>query len=202
VQALVFSWSRHWCFCVLAPLFFRGRKSASRAEKPKNADAWTRWTSKRVLSAISFENARLCDGFKPTSPRGRARATTGRRQRTCVRPGRAARPRHAGAERERVDRQRLTEPGVRQSSGALAAWYRWQHSSKDGAAGSTTTTDYYAYRLALEQQQARTRGGVAAILRELRPASAEKLEAPGNGRAGGARRASRAGWRGSRADGV
>ena len=58
--------------------------------------------------------------------------------------------------------------GVRQSSDALAAWYRWQHSSKDGAAGSTTATDYYAYRLALEQQQARTRGGVAAILRELR----------------------------------
>ena len=165
MQALVFSWSWHWCFCVLAPLFFRGRISASRAEKPKNADAWTRWTSKRVLSAISFENARLCDGFKPTSPRGRARAAA-----ASVRPGRAARPRHAGAERERVDRQRLTEPGVRQSSGALAAWYRWQHSSKDGAADSTTTTDYYAYRLALEQQQqqARTRGGVAAILRELR----------------------------------
>ena len=34
-------------------------------------------------------------------------------------------------------------------------------------------------------REARTRGGVVAILRELRPASAEKLEAPGNGRAGG-----------------
>ena len=166
----MFSWSRHWCFCVLAPLFFRGRKSASRAEKPKNADAWTRWTSKRVLVGDFNHFIRECgcatDSSRPVRGGARAPPPAG----ASVRPGRAARPRHAGAERERVDRQRLTEPGVRQSSGALAAWYRWQHSSKDGAADSTTTTDYYAYRLALEQQQqqARTRGGVAAILRELR----------------------------------
>ena len=95
-----------------------------------------------------------CDEFKPTSqcprgPRGAARAAA---QNVNERPTDGG-----------------TEPGVRQSSGALAAWYRWQHSSKDGAADSTTTTDYYAYRLALEEQQqhARTRGRVAAILREL-----------------------------------
>ena len=102
--------------------------------------------------------ARLCDGFKPTSQRpqhgGGRGAAAGRR-------GRAAnvneRPTHGG-----------TEPGVRQSSGALAAWYRWQHGSDDRAADSSTATDYCAYRLALEQQQhARTRGRVAAILREL-----------------------------------
>ena len=98
-----------------------------------------------------------------------------------------------------------TEPGVRQSSGALAAWYRWQHSSKDGAADSTTTTDYYAYRLALEQQQqqARTRGGVAAILRELRRTCVSRK--PGSARQWTGRwgqGTSRAGWRGSRADGV
>ena len=79
-----------------------------------------------------------------------------------------------------------TEPGVRQSRGALAAWHGWQHGSDDRAADSTTVADYCAYMLALQQQQqARTRGGVAAILRELRPALAENLEAPGNGQAGG-----------------
>ena len=60
LQALVFSWPRHWCFCALAPLFFRGRKSASRAENPKNADAWTRWTSKRVqVSDFTEIHARM-----------------------------------------------------------------------------------------------------------------------------------------------
>ena len=158
----MFSWSRHWCFCALAPLFFRGRKSASRAENPKNADAWTRWTSKRVLpvAAISFENVavRRIQADQSAGARARVAASTARPR------GRA----RSTPENDGVDRQRLTEPGVRQSSGALAAWYRWQHSSKDGATDSTTATDYYAYRLALEQQQARTRGGVAAILRELR----------------------------------
>ena len=81
---------------------------------------------------------------------------------------RGAPPARAGRRPRERPTDGPTEPGVRQSSGALAAWYRWQHSSKDGATDSTPATDYCAYRLALEQQQhAKTRGRVAAILREL-----------------------------------
>ena len=45
VAAMVFLWVARLGFAELsapAPLFFSGRKSASRAEKPKNVDAWTR----------------------------------------------------------------------------------------------------------------------------------------------------------------
>ena len=142
-------------------------------------------------SAISRENAdrwRGCatDSSRPVAVRG-PRGPRARRPRTQNTAGVNA---------------TATEPGVRQSSGALAAWYRWQHGSDDRATDSTAATDYCAYRLALEQQQqqqqqqARTRGGVAAILRVMRPASAEKLEAPGNGRANGPGEIAR--WRGSR----
>eukprot|EP01043_Picozoa_sp_COSAG02_P021582 COSAG02_NODE_1100_length_14582_cov_130.690672_2_plen_195_part_00 len=167
---------RHWCFrgrgigvfacwrhCFLAGENLRAAQK-NRKTLMRGRDGQAKGSCRRFHSRM-----RGCatDSSRPVRGGARAPPPAG----ASVRPGRAARPRHAGAERERVDRQRLTEPGVRQSSGALAAWYRWQHSSKDGAADSTTTTDYYAYRLALEQQQqqqARTRGGVAAILRELR----------------------------------
>ena len=91
---------RHWCFrsrgigvfvgrgigvcraqCAGASVFFR-EKIWSHAEKLKNADAWTRWTSKRLkgpVAAISFENAAVRRIQADQSAGARARAAAGQR---------------------------------------------------------------------------------------------------------------------------
>ena len=68
--------------------------------------------------------------FKPTSLAARAAADDAENAR--------------GRRRRNVTRDARTG-GVRQSSDAPAAWRRWQHSSDDGAADSTSMTGYCMY---------------------------------------------------------
>eukprot|EP01043_Picozoa_sp_COSAG02_P030311 COSAG02_NODE_1928_length_10338_cov_85.895888_9_plen_210_part_00 len=151
---------RHWCFCgrgigvfvgrgiwvcraryAGAAVSFSGRKSGAAQKKRENANAQTRsWTSKWVLVGDDFmrECRRVAGPGRGCVRRIQAdqppRARRRRRRRTRA----AARP--APAPERVTTRGPATE--VRQSSGALAAWRRWQHGSDDSAADSTSMTGY------------------------------------------------------------
>eukprot|EP01043_Picozoa_sp_COSAG02_P089924 COSAG02_NODE_26843_length_622_cov_2.745698_1_plen_171_part_00 len=73
VAALVFLWSRHWCFCAPAPLFFSGKKPASRAEKPKNADAWETGRDGQAKGPV---HARMPTSISTTIDSVRSRSTS------------------------------------------------------------------------------------------------------------------------------
>ena len=154
---------RHWCFCgrgigvfvcreigvcraqcAGATVFFWEKTCEPRIKTEKRY-TWTRWTSKRALVGDFMREcrsaARLCDGFKPTRcPYARGRPAG----RACPRRrAPRARPATDRGRRGRAERERRTEPGVRQRSDAPSVWRRWQPGSDDGAADSTSSTGYY-----------------------------------------------------------
>ena len=188
MQALVFSWSRHWCFARWRHCFFAGEnlRAAQKNRKTlmRGRDGQAKGSCRRFHSRM-----RGCatDSSRPVRGGARAPPPAG----ASVRPGRAARPRHAGAERERVDRQRLTEPGVRQSSGARLLrgtdGNTVQRTAPPTAPPPLTTTRTGWHWSSSSSRQGREEESRRFCESCDGPASAEKLEAPGNGRAGGAR---------------
>ena len=218
---MVFLWSWQWCFCGSRDwglpssarrrhCFFSGRKPASREEKRENAirgrdaEMDKQKGPRRVVGDFMREcrsrGGCATDSSRPDAP---ARAAG----RPCLPPAPRA-PRRTTDAADRAERERRTEPGVRQSSDAPAAWRRWQHGSDDGAADSTSITGYCKYtddgpsssstRVQDERRRQRVERRSCKLLTCVSRNTGSARQRTGRW----ARRASRAGWRGSRADGV
>eukprot|EP01044_Picomonas_judraskeda_P024261 COSAG03_NODE_6628_length_1027_cov_2.389666_2_plen_245_part_00 len=185
---------------VVHRLFFSGRKSASREEKPNNADAWTRWTSKRVLVARR--------GFHPRMPIAAAR-----RIQADQRPPARALPRVAPqnvSDGRAAERARGPRPAPRTAEGPTAKFARAVVRFVCGADGNTVQTTApptvpaslvtASTQMTAQQQQQHACPGReeettcrAAILQVAELRQQNDPEAPGNGRSGRAGELARAG---------
>ena len=200
----MFLWSRHWCFCGRGSrdrglrssvrrrhCFFLGENLRAAQKNPKNADAWTRWTSKRVLVGDFMREdcrsaARQCDGFKPTSSHG-----PGRRRMHAAWPARAG---GGAAAAQNVNDGRNPEfarGAMRRLCGADGNPVQTTAPPTAPAALATTTCTCLPALATAVRQDERRRQRVAAILQELRPASAEYPRSAGQRTVRWARRTSR-----------